>query len=206
MAQPLAAPPIADAETRDVASDDIIVLRGATWADFQRLLELRGERPVPRLSYLAGVLELMSPSRSHESLKSMIGRLVEAFCIERGIDISPYGSWTLESKEDERGIEPDECYVLGNNPEAERPDLAIEVIWKSGSIDKLEIYRKLGVREVWVWRKGAIGVYGLQSEAYQRLQQSRLIAGIDLAQLLAFAAVHPMTQAVREYRAALRGE
>jgi hypothetical protein len=68
MAQPLAASPIANEEARDVANDDIIVLRGATWADYQRLLELRGERPVPRLSYLAGVLELMSPSRSHESL------------------------------------------------------------------------------------------------------------------------------------------
>jgi Uma2 family endonuclease len=206
MAQPLAVSSLAHEDARDVASDDIIVLRGATWADFQRLLELRGERPVPRLSYLAGVLELMSPSRSHESLKSMIGCLVEAFCIERGVDISPYGSWTLESKEDERGIEPDECYVLGNNPEPERPDVAIEVIWKSGSIDKLEIYRKLRVREVWVWRKGAIEVYALQGDAYRRLQQSELISGIDLGQLLAFASMHPMTQAVREYRAALRGE
>lgn len=206
MAQPLTASPIASEEPRDVVSDDIIVLRGGTWADFQRLLELRGERPIPRLSYLAGVLELMSPSRSHEALKSMIGCLVEAFCIERSIDISPYGSWTLQSKEDERGIEPDECYVLGNNPEPERPDLAIEVIWKSGTIDKLDIYRKLRVREVWVWRKGTIAVHGLQGEAYQRLERSELITGIDLVQLLAYASVVPMTQAVREYRAALRSE
>jgi Uma2 family endonuclease len=206
MAQPLTAAPLTDEGTRDIASDDIIVLRGATWADYQRLLELRGERAVPRMSYLAGVLELMSPSRTHEVLKSMIGRLVEAFCIERGIDVSPYGSWTLESKENGRGVEPDECYVLGNNPDPERPDLAIEVIWKSGSIDKLELYRKLRVREVWIWRKGAIGVYGLQNEVYQRLSQSEAIPGIDLDQLLAFASIHPMTQAVREYRAALRGE
>ena len=169
MAQPLTAAPLTDEGTRDIASDDIIVLRGATWADYQRLLELRGERPVPRISYLAGVLELMSPSRTHEVLKSMIGRLVEAFCIERGIDVSAYGSWTLESKGDERGVEPDECYVLGNNPDPERPDLAIEVIGKSGSIDKLELYRKLRVREVWIWRKGAIGVYRLQNEVYERL-------------------------------------
>jgi Uma2 family endonuclease len=206
MALPLSAAPLTLEGTHDVASDDLIVLRGATWADYQRLLELRGERSVPRLSYLAGVLELMSPSRTHEVLKSMISRLVEAFCVERGIDISPYGSWTLESKEEERGVEPDECYVLGNNPEAERPDLAIEVIWKSGAIDKLEIYRKLRVREVWIWRKGAIAVYGLQNEACHRLEQSGVIPGIDLRQLLAFASIHPMTQAVREYRAALLGE
>jgi hypothetical protein len=33
-------------------ADDIIVLRDATWADYQRLLEMRGERPVPRLTYV----------------------------------------------------------------------------------------------------------------------------------------------------------
>jgi hypothetical protein len=82
----------------------------------------------------------------------------------------------------------------------------MEVIWKSGAIDELELYRKLRVREVWIWRKGAIGVYGLQNEVYQRLSQSEPIPGIDLDQLLAFASIHPMTQAVREYRAALRGE
>jgi Uma2 family endonuclease len=96
--------------------------------------------------------------------------------------------------------------VLGNNPEAERPDLALQVIWKSGSIEKLDIYRKLGVREVWIWRKGAIAVYAFQNEAYHRSEQSGVIPGIDLRQLLAFASIHPMTQAVREYRSALRGE
>src|SRR5690349_17554947 len=82
-------------------------LERATWADFQRLLELRGEHPVPRFAYLEGTLEIMSPSRSHEHIKSMIGRLVEAWCIERGVDIMPYGSWLLESKTHRRGIEPD---------------------------------------------------------------------------------------------------
>jgi hypothetical protein len=38
-------------------------LDGATWAAFQRLLELRGEHPVPRFAYLEGSLEIMSPSR-----------------------------------------------------------------------------------------------------------------------------------------------
>jgi len=42
--------------------DRIVLLEGATWGDFQRLLEIRGDRPVPRMAYLDGVLELMSPS------------------------------------------------------------------------------------------------------------------------------------------------
>src|SRR5439155_14101737 len=102
--------------------DDVIVLRDVTWADYQRLLEIRGERPAPRLTYVQAVLELMTPSQPHESIKSMIGRLVEAWCVERGVEITPYGSWTHESKDADRGIEPDECYVLGDNPQPERAD------------------------------------------------------------------------------------
>jgi Uma2 family endonuclease len=185
-------------------SDQIVVLTGAGWADYQRLLEIRGERAVPRLTYLEGVLELMSPSRPHESIKSMIGRLVEAWCLEKGIDITPYGSWTLESKESERGVEPDECYVLGDADDPERCDLAIEVIWTSGGVDKLEVYRKLKVKEVWVWKSGAIQVFSLRGETYLLHDQSALLPGIDLPELLEFIDIRPMTRAVKEYCAALR--
>jgi Uma2 family endonuclease len=188
---------------RHALLDDVIVLRGVTWADYQRLLEIRGERPAPRLTYVEGVLELMTPSQPHESIKSMIGRLVEAWCLERGVEITPYGSWTHESKEADRGIEPDECYVLGDNAQPERADLAIEVEWTRGAIDKLEVYRKLGVREVWIWKKGRIEVFVLAGERYAPAERSALLADLNLDLLLRFIDVRPMTRATREYRAAL---
>jgi Uma2 family endonuclease len=202
MAQPVA---VAEPLPAQLAPDNIVILQNVTWADYQRLLEIRGERSVPRLTYLEGVLELMSPSRSHESIKSMIGRLVEAWCLEKGVDITPYGSWTLESKESERGVEPDECYVLGDNAEPERCDLAIEVIWTSGGIDKLEVYRMLGVREVWVWRRGNIEVFTLRGQGYVAIDKSELLPNIDLPELLGFVDIKPMTRAVKEYRALLHG-
>lgn len=184
--------------------DHLMLLEGATWADFQRMLELRGERPAPRFAYLEGHLQLMSPSRSHEKIKSMIGRLVEAFCMEREIDISPYGSWLLESKAKARGIEPDECYVLGDVEDPQVPDLAIEVIWTSGGISKLEIYRKLGVREVWFWEDDALTLYALRGETYASIERSELLPGLDHTLLLRFVGTLPMTRAVRQYRDALR--
>lgn len=203
----MAQPAIVDPEQAPppARGDEFVVLQPATWADYQRCLEIRGERSVPRLSYLEGVLELMTPSRSHESIKSMIGRLVEAWCLENDVDITPYGSWTLESKESERGLEPDECYVLGDVADPERPDLAIEVIWSSGSVNKLDIYRKLGVREVWIWRGGALQLFSLGAdETYSRIERSKLLPAIDLVQLLGFVDTQPMTRAVKAYRAALR--
>ena len=146
--------------------DHIVIVRNATWADYQRHLEMRGDDAVPRITYLEGTLELMSPSRTHESMKSMIGCLVEAWCFERGLDISPYGSWTLQNEDADRGAEPDECYVVGDVPEPDCPDLAIEVVWTSGGVNKLEVYRKLAVREVWIYEKGAFRLFRLEGERY----------------------------------------
>lgn len=180
--------------------DKIVVLREATWADYQRLLQLRGDHSAPRISFLEGDLEIKSPSHSHETLKSLIGRLVEVWCLEKGIEFSICGSWTIESKEAARGAEPDECYVFGQVAAPARPDLALEVVWTSGGLDKLEIYRKLAVREVWYWRKGRISVHLLAGETYAEAPASAVLPGIDLGELSSFLDRPTSSQAIREYR------
>jgi Uma2 family endonuclease len=167
-------------------------------------MEIRGDRSAPRFAYLEGRLEIMAPSRTHESIKSMLGCLVEAWCFERDVAITPYGSWTLEDKAVERGAEPDECYVVGDVEDPARPDFATEVVWTSGRIDKLEIYRKLGVREVWYWRKGQLDLFALRGDRYEAIASSEVLPGIDHTELLRFVDVRPMTTAVREYRQALQ--
>lgn len=190
----------------EVQTDQYVRLAGATWADYERLLRIRGERAVPRITYLEGVLELMSPSRKHESIKSRLGRLVEAWCYERGVAFDPVGSWTLKSEATERGCEPDECFVFGERgEEALRPDLALEVVQTSGGLDKLELYRLLGVPEVWVWRGGRLEAFALRGDRYERLAGSEALPGIDLAQLVAHLD-RPTSVAVPAYRRALRGE
>jgi Uma2 family endonuclease len=183
--------------------DRIVVLRGATWADYKRLLEMRGEVSSPRIAYLKGDLEIMTPSRPHEGLKFNIGRLAEVWCFENGIEFSGYGSWTLEGEDAEHGVEPDECYVFGNVPEPERPDLAIEVVWTSGGINKLEIYRKLGVREVWFWRRGQLTAHALRGDQYEQVPESEVLPGIDLSELASYLDRPTASQAIREYRAAV---
>jgi hypothetical protein len=72
--------------------DQIVVLRSATWADYRRLLDLRGEVSSPRMAYLKGALEIMTPSRSHEGLKFNIGQLVLVWCLENNVEFFGYGS------------------------------------------------------------------------------------------------------------------
>lgn len=184
--------------------DQIVVLRGASWADYQRVMEMRGDGAVPRVAFLDGLLEIMSPSPEHESIKSVLGRLVEAYCLERDIEFRTVGSWTIENKALARGVEPDECWVFGPAREATKPDLAIEVVWTSGGIDKLEIYRKLGVREVWYWKARRLTPYVLVGEAYEERAVSEVLAGIDLASLASFLDAPTTSAAIRAYRETLR--
>jgi len=190
--------------------DHIVRLAGVTWEDYERLLAMRGDRSAPRMAYLEGEVEIMSPSQTHEGIKSVIGRLVEVYCLERDVPFSTYGSWTLQSRDRTRGAEPDECYVFGASPsssgEPERPHLAIEVVWTAGRIDKLDIYRTLGVAEVWYWRKGRIQPYGLRGERYVPLEASEVLPGLDLELLTSFIERDTTYDAIRDYRQALRGE
>lgn len=135
-----------------VEADQRVFMRGVSYKDYEMVLLARGEASVPRISYAQGVIELMSPSWNHEILETLIARLLEAYAEERELDLNGAGSWTLKNPEVERGAEPDECYTLG--PKKAVPDLAIEVAWTHGGLDKLDIYAKLGVGEVWFWRKG----------------------------------------------------
>lgn len=183
--------------------DHIVVLHNTTWADYERMLEVRGDVSAPRISFLEGALEIMSPSRTHESLKSVLGRLVEAWCDEQGLDVTAYGSWTLKDDAVDRGAEPDECYVIGDVADPTRPDLAIEVVWTSGGLNKLEIYRKLGVREVWFWQRGKIAIHVLRRGRYAVVRESKVLPGIDHQELARLASLRPMTKAVRAYREAL---
>ena len=188
----------------DPKEDHFVYLDGVSWADYERLMKLRGEGSVPRLAYEQGVVELMSPSREHESIKSWIGRLVEVWCDVHDVEFRPVGSWTLKNKRKKTGVEPDECYVFGDRRVMRRPDLAIEVVWTSGGLDKRDLYRRIGVPELWFWRRGRISIHGLRPSGYVEVQKSEMLPGINLVELASF--VHPRmtSRALRAYRATLR--
>jgi Uma2 family endonuclease len=198
MATTIVSPPVAAR-----AEDQRVTLHDVSWADFELILQIRGDHSGVRLTYLNGVLELMSPSVDHEGIKTTIARLVEAYAEEKGLLFNGFGSWTLKNPGRARALEPDECYSLSLGRPA-RPDLAIEVVWTSGGIDKLEVYRGLGVGEVWFWREGVIEVHGLVGERYERCERSALLPDLDLAELARHIDAENQTESVRRYRQTLR--
>jgi Uma2 family endonuclease len=179
-----------------------VTLHGIRWQDYEALLAMRGESNATRVTYLDGELELMSPSFDHETLKKTLARLIEAYAEERGLDLIGCGSWTVRKASESRGVEADECYVLGPMTEPpEVPDLAVEVVWTSGGIQKLEVYRGLGVPEVWVWQDGGLSIHLLEGDAYRQSPRSRLLPDLDPYLIVRFMSYPSQTQAVRGLRA-----
>lgn len=184
-------------------ADQRVFLHGVPWSHFEAILALRGDAPVPRMAYHAGVLELMTPSRNHESIKKTLARLIELYALRTGARLAGYGGWTLRSAPKAVAIEPDECYILGDPRLKEVPDLAIEVVWTSGGLEKLELYRGLGVAEVWQWRDGAIAIFSLQDDRYVREQRSRWFPDLDMALVARLAGHEDQHEAVLELQAVL---
>jgi Uma2 family endonuclease len=185
--------------------DQRVRLHDISWEGYESFLALRGEQSGARVTYWNGELELMSPSINHEIFKKTLARLLEAYAEERGIELNGYGSWTVKSAKDKLGVEADECYVVGlRDAEPTIPDIAIEVVWTSGGIDKLEVYRGLRVSEVWFWQKSALRFFVLQDQGYLASARSRLLPDLDPALIARCMGEPSQTQAVRALRAALR--
>jgi Uma2 family endonuclease len=180
-----------------------VVLYGVSWDRYEALLRLLGDDyPALRLTYVEGTLEIKTTSPEHEHAKKMIARLVEMWAVERDVRLNGYGAATFRKEAAERGLEPDECYVLGELVDV--PDIAIEVVHTHGGIDKLDVYAGLGVPEVWFWEEGRLFVYHLAGGSYQRSERSAILPELDLDRLSSFVGIADQTEAVRAWRDFLR--
>ena len=184
-------------------ADQFVVMHG-DWDTFERVLAARGDHSAPRIAYLDGVVVLMSPSYDRESIQETIGHLLVQYCLDQQVEVHAVGSWTLKAELEKAGVEPDGCFIFGRRPRTRsRPDLAVEVEWTSGGIDKLEIYRRLGVREVWHWKQDVIRVYVLVGNAYEERERSEALPDLDVELVRRFATTEPVTTAITQFRAAL---
>ena len=183
-----------------------VLVHGVTWSTYVVFRDsLDEQRSGVRLTYLEGTLEIMSPSDAHENAKKLLARLVEAYGEELDLDLDGHGSTTFRSEVAERGLEPDECYTLGGRKPV--PDIAIEVVFSPPRVDKLAVYRGLGVPEVWVYQNGKLKVWVLGAAGYEERSKSAALPLLDLAVLVSFVrADEPQTKLVKAFRATLRAK
>ncbi|MEC4813794.1 MAG: Uma2 family endonuclease [Scytonema sp. PMC 1069.18] len=192
-----------DPKTLQPTEDQRIILYDVAWEQYEQLSDMFVEE-FPRMTYLEGTLEIiMSTSPEHERLKKIIARLLEAYAEEKDINLNGYGSTTFRKEAVKRGAEPDECYCIGELNEI--PDIAIEIVLTIGGIDKLEVYRGLGVKEVWFWENQQFYFYYLSENLiYTQIDRSVLLPDLDPVLLASFVSEINQTQAVKRFRRLLQ--
>jgi Uma2 family endonuclease len=196
-----------EAELADVDDpDEKFISSGVSWQMYEALLIKLEDNFHYRVTYLDGILEIVSPSIRHESIKKRLAILLERYLYKRRIQFKPMGSSTIKKQLLKAGAEPDECYCIGEAKNI--PDLAIEVTVTSGSIDKLEIYRRLGVAEVWFWESSKLKLYHkreeepskfLQNNGYEQIDRSEVLPELNIYLLEKCILISDDIQAIDEF-------
>jgi Uma2 family endonuclease len=177
-----------------------IPLYGITWQQYENFIEMFSGHQNLHLTYLQGVLEIVTLSPEHEMLKTMIARLLYIYADALDIDLFSCGSATCKSQASNRGLEPDESFCIGDRKLF--PDLAIEVTITSGGIDKLEIYKGLQIPEVWFYQRDRFSIYHINQDNsdYQEVSQSQLFPNLDLNLMTQYICPDREPEMIRAWR------
>lgn len=188
------------------AAEQRLVLYNVSWEEYEGLLRSLGDRRL-RHTYDHGTLELMSPTRKHEWVKSVLADFVATICRVQRIPRLSIGSTTFRKKTWKRGFEADEGFYVGRenvrrgrrwkrfNPDRDLPpNLFIEVDIASSSRERMEIYERLGVPEVWRFDGKRVRFYLLsKQQVYQEVRRSSLFGFVSAADLTRILSLHDMT-------------
>ena len=156
-----------------------------------------------RVTYLNGVIEIMSISPLHEQIKVNIGRLVEAYCLHQGIFFGARGGPT-HKKQEERAGEPDESFSFERG--REMPQLVIEVALTSGGLNKLDFWGGFPIEEVWIWKKRKLHFFRWQGAKYAEQSKSMLVPGFKSQWVERFAETRETSDMLREFNALQKSE
>ncbi len=185
-----------------VEPEERIIVCSMGWQGYLALDKSLGDdRSGPRLYYHDSNLEIMSTSSEHERIKKWIASLVEVYFEEKEIENMPRGQATMTLLES-TGAEPDESWCIGE--EKQWPDIVLEIALTSGGLDKLQIYRRFSVPEVWIWRNDKLEVHALRDDEYVRQTASTILPGLDIALIERCVAIPRWLEARREFRAGLK--
>ncbi len=155
-----------------------------TWDEYEQLLSELGPAYSVRVFYDQGRMEIVSPKPIHKRPIEILHTLVIAIRDQLDIDIESLGSTTLKRQMREAGAEPDASFYVQNASiihgyldldlaHDPPPDLVIESDHTSSSLDKFDIYARLGVPEIWRVVSQQVSFWLLDGNNYIEAEHSR---------------------------------
>lgn len=177
-----------------------------SWQQFRTIQSTLQDISQIKITFLDGWIELMTLGEDHEMIKSMIALLLGLYFLEKQIDFIPVGSATRSSEAKGASFEPDESYYIGEKKE--NPDFAIEVNLTSGSIDKLEKYKRFKIIEVWLWENNQIFIYCYRennnTQEYEKVSSSELFVDLNINLLVRCVLMSSKLEAMKEFSKAIK--
>jgi Uma2 family endonuclease len=178
--------------------EERILLHNVSWETYEQLLSNYENSSSPRFAFDRGTLEIMSPSSEHEELSDLITQLVFILAEEWNFEYRSFGRTTFRRAELESGFEPDGCFYIQSVDRISGvkrldlaahppPDIAIEVDVTSPSLNKLPIYARIGVPEIWRYDGQKLTIFLLQGSEYRDSDESQSISRLTsttLSQLI----------------------
>src|SRR5439155_7308631 len=110
---------------------------------------------------------------------------------------------TFQREDLDRGFEPDECFWIAHEPQMRArpdydsmrdppPDLTIEIEVTRSSLNRVELFARLGVPEVWRFDGTALHIHVLKPDgAYSKVGQSQAFPVIRIPEIVPFLAFDP---------------
>ena len=179
-----------------------------SWEEFKLIQEVLHTSSRLKITYLDGFIEFMTLGERDEKIKTILGFLIEFYLVQKQIEFTPAGSATRESEIKGSSFEPDESYYIGQ--QKEHPDLAIEINITSGSVGKLERYKRFQIREVWFWENEEISIYHLRDADtpetiyYEKINQSEILPELDLGLLTRCLLMSSSLEAMTAFLSAMK--
>jgi Uma2 family endonuclease len=175
---------------------DRVVLHNLSWQQFERLLEDIGERRGARVAYDRGTLEIMTPLPEHERYNDRISDAIKDIAEIFNIEYDCLGSTTWKREAKLAGVEPDNCFYFQNESRVRGlsrfdldrdppPDLALEIDLTHKSLNRLPIYARLGVCEVWNYdvERGELTIYRLNDGEYAIAPSSGIFPQLPIVEI-----------------------
>ena len=160
-----------------------LLAEDVTWEDYEQLLSELGPAYSVRVFYDRGRMEIVSPKPIHGRHIEILRTLLRVVSDQLDIDIESLGSTTLKRQMREAGAEPDASFYVQNAAiihgyldldlaHDPPPDLVIESDHTSSSLDKFEIYARLGVPEIWRVFSQQVSFWLLSGNTYVEAEHS----------------------------------